>query len=185
MTIPKSIPLDATNGDQWQIWMDEFQNESDRACALLGAAFLDDQLRQLLEHFFVDDRQIAGLFENASALSTFSSRIELAFALGFIALRELRDLRIIRKIRNDFAHGLMGLSFQSDGISSRCRELKQCDVITSPEGIQTTNRDRFVLSVVMLANWIAIRRLGIRDTRRTIQREPSHHRWKSPKVGLE
>ena len=163
---------DPAKREQWQEWMDEFQGESDRACAVLGAAFLDEQLRALLEAFFVDDpNRMQDIFEKAaSPLATFSSRINMAYALGFLAPREIRDLNLIRKIRNEFAHELHDVSFVSPSIASRCAELTQCDVIGQTFGTLGP-RYRFVLSVVFLAQRLALRRLGIRNERRTIQSE--------------
>ncbi|GLS35409.1 hypothetical protein GCM10010869_09970 [Mesorhizobium tianshanense] len=158
--------------------MEEFQSESDRACAVLGPAFLDDQLRELLKSFLVDDQRVADLFASSMGpLASFSSRIEMAFALGFLAPREVRDLNLIRKVRNEFAHQLAGTSFVSPKVVSWCSELAQCDVFSWTKDT-LSSRNRFVLSIVMLANWISIRRLGIQNTRRTVQREPKHQKAK-------
>jgi hypothetical protein len=60
--------------------------ESDRGCALLAAAFLDERLGDLLRAFFVDDATVAdGLLDGIGALATFSARIDLAFLLGLIS----------------------------------------------------------------------------------------------------
>lgn len=156
-------------GDQWQEWMSEFQKESDRACAVLGPAFIYYQLKILLEEFFVDDAEhSAKLLGVSSPIGDFSARINLAFALGFLTKSELRDLGLIRRIRNEFAHELHGLNFLSDGIANRCLELEACESISYFS--ELTPRDRFVTSIVLLANWIALRRLGIRDTKRTTPR---------------
>jgi DNA-binding MltR family transcriptional regulator len=100
-----NIMADSEKKEQWQEWMEEFQAESDRACAVLGAAFLDEQLRSLLESFFVDDqRKVKELFYQSGPLASFSSRTSLAYVLGFLSPSEVHDLDLIRKIRNDFAH---------------------------------------------------------------------------------
>ena len=163
---------DQAKREQWQEWLEEFQAESDRACAVLGAAFLDEQLRALLEAFLVNDtKRVPDLFEDAAGpLATFSSRISMAYALGFLAPSEVRDLDLIRKIRNEFAHQLHGVSFASATVASRCAELTGWHVVTRYSG-PLGPRDYFVLSVVMLANFIAIRRLWIRDERRTSRSE--------------
>ena len=36
-------------------WMQEFQEETDRATAILGSALIDARLEELLREFFVDD----------------------------------------------------------------------------------------------------------------------------------
>lgn len=163
---------DVTKDDQWKEWMEEFKSESDRACAVLGPAVLDSQLYHLLKDYFVNDpTKTEKLFEGpAGPAANFSSRINLAYALGFISPDELYDLNIIRKIRNKFAHELHGLTFSIQHISDLCRKLKYPDKAALSDMV-LNDRDRFVLTVVLLANWIALRRLGIRDSRRIVQKE--------------
>src|SRR5690348_9432004 len=108
--------------EDFEQFYNEFQGESDRACAILGAVILDEQLRALLEAFCIDDSgAVAKLFKGPAApLATFSSRTSAAYALGLVPRSERRDLDLIRHIRNAFAHQLHGLSFESDEIKSRC-----------------------------------------------------------------
>lgn len=151
---------------------EEFQNESDRACALLGAAFLDEQLRAILEAFCVDDRRaMIKLFEGGTApLGTFSSRISAAYALGFLARTERRDLDLVRGIRNKFAHQLHGLTFESEEIKSQCMKMRYDDFLLKQVG-PVGPRTRYVWCVARNANAIGVRRLGIRESRRIVPDE--------------
>lgn len=98
--------------------------ETDRGVALVCAAYLDEELRALLEKTFVNVPNIIGkLFEGTGPLATFSSRIDLAFAIGLLSGESHRALHLIRKIRNDFAHEHRERSFLDQDISARCREL--------------------------------------------------------------
>jgi mannitol operon repressor len=161
---------DRAKREQWKEWLDEFEKESDRSCALLGAAFLDEQIRGLLEAFFVDDpKRVGELFEGSGPVATLSSRIEVAYALGFITPTELRDLGLIRKIRNQFAHELHGLSFETESISARCNELTAYGLVA--QMTVKTPRMRFVTTVVLVANWVATRRMAIKDGRRKVRPE--------------
>ena len=161
---------DPEKREQWREWLDELQEESDRSCALLAAAFLDEQLRALLEGFLVDDPKSVGqLFEGSGPLATLSSRIDLAYVLGFITPTELRDLGLIRKIRNQFAHELHGLSFETEAISARCNELEAYGLVARMT--DATPRMRFVTTVALVANWIATRRMAIKEGRRKIRPE--------------
>lgn len=100
----------------------ELKNESDRGCALFAAAYLDKALSDLLYVHLVASKTIEkDLFEGTSPLSTFSSRITLSFYLGLISESCRRDLDLIRKIRNDFAHKISVKSFDQEKISQRCR----------------------------------------------------------------
>jgi DNA-binding MltR family transcriptional regulator len=98
--------------------------ESDRGCALFAAAYLDQALSELLYCSFVENKNMEKeLFEGTAPLATFSSRIRLAFYLGKISAGCRADLDTIRKIRNDFAHDVALISFDSQSIADRCRNL--------------------------------------------------------------
>jgi DNA-binding MltR family transcriptional regulator len=90
----------------------------------MAAAYLDSQLTELLRRSFVDDPSIADeLLGQSKPLGTFSSRIDLAYALGLIEKSVHRDLHLIRKIRNDFGHVPTPIEFDHPPIAGRCREL--------------------------------------------------------------
>ena len=123
--------------------------ETDRGCALMAAAFLDTELSSLLKRRFVDDpRPVADLLRSSGPLGTFSSRIDLAYLLGLIGARVKRDLHLIRKIRNDFAHVHEPLSFESTNIRNRCSEL----ALTPFDG--ATPRQQFTFSATSSAGFI-------------------------------
>jgi DNA-binding MltR family transcriptional regulator len=99
-------------------------HESDRGCALFAAAYLDKALHGLLKSCLVEHKKLdEEMFEGQSPLSSFSSRIKLAYYLGKIAKSERRDLDTIRSIRNEFAHHAELLSFEDQSIRDRCSNL--------------------------------------------------------------
>lgn len=98
--------------------------ESDRGCALFAAAHLDVRLSDLLYVSLVENKDIdKDLFEGTAPLSNFSSRIKLAYYLGLISRNCRRDLDIVRGIRNDFAHKPEIISFETQSIRDRCKNL--------------------------------------------------------------
>jgi DNA-binding MltR family transcriptional regulator len=98
--------------------------ETDRGCALFAAAYLDKALSDLLRVSLVQDQNIDDdLFKGIRPLSSFSSRIVLTYYLGKISLECRRDLDMIRKIRNDFAHHASLISFDTQEMTNRCKTL--------------------------------------------------------------
>jgi hypothetical protein len=98
--------------------------ESDRGCALFAAAYLDNALYDLLYLSLVESKKIEEeLFEGTAPFANFSARIKLAFYLGKISAACRTDLDTIRKIRNDFAHDATLISFDSQSVADRCRNL--------------------------------------------------------------
>lgn len=102
-------------------FLEELQTESDRGLALVGASVLDDKVRATLASFFVECRPASRLLEVPNApLGAFSARADLCLALGLVDQFEHTEISLIRKIRNEFAHGLHGTNFQSERIAAYC-----------------------------------------------------------------
>lgn len=102
---------------------ERLHTESDRAFAVLGAALLDAKLEELFRRklrSFKDE-----LLGNTSPIGTFSARIRIACALGWVSDDVRFDLDTIRAIRNDFAHSFNhNLAFADPSISDRCKNLR-------------------------------------------------------------
>lgn len=103
---------------------DMLDAETDRGCALLAAAYLDSQLDELIRSVLVDDPSaVEDLLGQSRPLASFSARIDLAYLLGIISKTVRRDLHLIRKIRNEFGHKAIKLSFDQPAFDARCRQL--------------------------------------------------------------
>lgn len=99
--------------------------ESDRGCALFAAAYLDEALLALLRASFVDHEPTIREFTGTNGpLASFSARIDACFLLGLLSEAERRELHLVRKIRNDFAHKAEPIDFEHSPIADRCRQLQ-------------------------------------------------------------
>ena len=101
------------------------EKESDRAVVIIAVALFDEALLNLLKASLVPNPTTSDdLFDSPNApFSTFSTKISVTHRLGLISKRMARDLHIIRKIRNQFAHNLSGCSFEDSSVKSRVIEL--------------------------------------------------------------
>ncbi|MVA91636.1 hypothetical protein GOZ80_06325 [Agrobacterium vitis] len=100
----------------------EIDSGSDRGIALVYVSYFDYLLEEMIKSFLCTDAP-KEIFEGSnSPLSSFSSRISMALALGLIDKDEARFLNLTRRIRNDFAHGL-DVSFEDTQIKSRSKQL--------------------------------------------------------------
>lgn len=98
--------------------------ESDRGCVLAAVAYLETELARLLQKVLIEDKKLfKELFEGSGPLATFFSKIELAYGLGHLSPFVRRDLHLIRKIRNIFAHHAGDITFDNEDIAARCAEL--------------------------------------------------------------
>jgi mannitol operon repressor len=156
-----------------QGFLQEFQNESSRAAVILGASFLDAQLRQILANFMIDpenavDELLGDEDIHERPLSTFSARIKAAYCLGLISKNERDDLNLIRRIRNRFAHRLHDLTFDDKKIIGWCNSLKAPSMLPSA---LPTHRERFVVSIALLLGSLRTRAGNAEQERRTVARE--------------
>ena len=100
---------------QFQYLKEQFQKESDRAAVILVVSILEENLETLLRSYFVPIPSASdSLFDSVSGpLSNFSAKIDMVYRLGLISGKFARDLHIVRRIRNSFAHDIYGCSFEN------------------------------------------------------------------------
>ena len=167
-------------------FVDELRKETDRGLPLVGAALIDDKLLETLRSFACPGRSVDKLLDDGNApLGTFSSRAALCFALGLIDEFEFREITLIRKVRNEFAHAKHGRSFKSERIVGLCSSLESD--LPEGEGYPIKEaRFRFTNAVVCLALRLYYRPQWVEKE----QREPKvwvameESRWRATKDEL-
>jgi len=125
-----------------------FRAESDRACAVLGAALIDERLKQLFDRRLHYSNE--ALLVHSGVLGSFYSRISVARALMWITDDIRFDLDQVRDIRNKFAHNAdHELSFGDQSIADKCRTLKVAQtLIDAHEALATRPPTSFSPEVV-------------------------------------
>jgi len=132
---------------------------------LLSAAGKDDlgmviALTSLLDRYIgvlivvrflvsISKRDYDRIFGGYGPVASFSSKIAMGTALGVVFGDMAHDLAILKKIRNDFAHGIALQRLADEPHASRCRSLKMSDDL-SPEfsaACGTEERRRVLASV--------------------------------------
>ena len=102
----------------------ELEEQTDRGAAIIAAAFLDERLSEaILSRLRPLPDVTDKLLSSSGPVGTFSAKIDLAYALGYYGERSHRDLHLVRKIRNKFAHTLEPTGFNTESISHWCAEL--------------------------------------------------------------
>ncbi|KAI2693250.1 hypothetical protein [Pseudomonas sp. TNT3] len=133
--------------EKLNLYLREFESESDRGCAVLMLCALEDLLLQAIRCRLPECSNEE--FRNLAPLGRLSLTISNAFVLGVLSERERADFLLLVKVRNKFAHGaFLGLSFLHDDVVHLCNFLKLCDsfddfVISDP-------RKRFMFSSMLL-----------------------------------
>jgi DNA-binding MltR family transcriptional regulator len=110
--------------------VEEMNGESDRAVAIVGAAWVEDALTEAIVAFLEEHRESSKrLFHGSGPLATFSAKIDLARLLGMTSDAIRSDLHSIRGVRNEFAHHVAHktehtrLTFSSAHILDKCLAL--------------------------------------------------------------
>ncbi len=117
---------DDTLANQWfETHLDEFKKETDRAAVILTTSIFEQVLESLIKHLLIPcPTSNDSLFEGPTApLSTFNAKIDMCHRLGLISARFARDLHLIRKIRNKFAHNVLRCNFDDCSVKSLVDEL--------------------------------------------------------------
>ena len=113
-------------GPDAQELLAELNGANERACAVVGAARLDDLLRELLEAYIVEDRdarnQLYGVANPQAMFREFGTKTAVAYAVGLIDDDLCRELRKIGDIRNSFSHRWRS-SFDDAPIKKLCSSL--------------------------------------------------------------
>jgi mannitol operon repressor len=151
----------------------EFQGESDRGAALVGAAVTDERLVETRRAFMVSNKAASSLLDGGTApLGTFSSRIDAAFALALIDAHEHRECHIIRKIRNEFAHSRHGVSFADRKISDLCRTFQTKMPGVQGEGLEDKPRLVFINAVILISTGLIYRAEHVAKEKRVTRSWP-------------
>ena len=170
----KPFPLEQLSEESQRLF-DVLNSEPDVPAVLVAASFLDQSLASMLSRFFIESRTSDKLLDpNGGALGTFSSRIDIAYVLGFINKYMYQDLLTIAEIRNLVAHSHLTVDLNSDDIARKVSELKYLEALENPDpknqnpqpgllrSYINSNRDRFTLTVVMISQQLLVRGLGVK-----------------------
>ncbi|MBN1666532.1 MAG: hypothetical protein JW862_05570 [Anaerolineales bacterium] len=141
----------------WQQVASEFKHRSDRSTALVGAAYLEGHLGQIIRGFCVDDETaVDGLLDAEHPLGSFRARIRAAYCLGLISKNENHDLERILEVRDIFTEQVYSASFNDAQVREACLALKiPRSILESP--LEQTPRQLFIFAVALLAQQLAFR----------------------------
>jgi hypothetical protein len=126
----------------------ELEKESDRALAIVAAAYLDHLLEILISNKYkLSKKKRDNIFKYpAGMLHSFAFRITFAHMTKLINEDQKQDLNKIRDIRNVFAHQLIGISFNAEEITESCKQL----ILARIDGTPSTAKEQFKKSAVRI-----------------------------------
>jgi len=130
----------------------DYEEVSDRAVAIVGSAFLDTLLTDMLVNFLVDDeKEVLKLMQPEGPLGTFGAKVSTCYCLELIGGTIKSDLRIVAMIRNRFAHDLLA-NFADPHIKGWCSSLRWHKESLGNPPCDATARDLFQVGVNQLVS---------------------------------
>ncbi len=93
---------------------------------MLGA-FVETALEKLLASRMrrnLNKTERDQMFGFEGAVGTFSAKIIIAYAMNIIGPITYSDLKLIKELRNQFAHSRIAFDFQTPEVAAVCNELK-------------------------------------------------------------
>lgn len=165
---------------------DTIKNQNDRTIVIVSASILEVQLEKIIKCFMIEDKKIdENLFSSNAPLSTFSAKIKMCYYLGLISEHEYNTLNTIRKIRNEYAHGIFIKEFNDvRQIESLCRNLsippgmyvpeylwfksdgEPVRFDTDPFNDNTTSKERYIEAFRYISRYLNYRILDIEQQKR-------------------
>jgi hypothetical protein len=96
--------------------------EGDRGAALIGGSMAENALETIIRTHLIPlgNDKLDELFGFESPIGSFSSKIKISFAFGFIEAKMRDDYDRIREIRNAFAHCKVFINFNTPEILNSC-----------------------------------------------------------------
>ena len=122
--LPDTGELDWATRPDVDAALDELEDTSPRAAAVLGGALLEDLLDRLLAKALPEDSKVQ---MKVGEIDYFNKAL-WALRMGLISKFDFSELHILGRVRNQFAHSWSAdLSFGSERIKDRIRSLKSPD----------------------------------------------------------
>jgi len=91
----------------------EIEGAHDRSAAIVGGALIEQCLEEALIAYLHHDKNITKeLFRPSGAIGAFETKIRLGKLVGLYSDAAYRDLMILKKIRNRFAHEMDASRFE-------------------------------------------------------------------------
>jgi hypothetical protein len=121
MTESKLPVAPLTEADIFRI----LSQQADAGNALVMAGLLEDELEKLLlaAGRSLETKDAGRIFGRLGHLSSFAAKIEIAYMFKLIDQAVRDDLRVMKSIRNAFAHTTRLVHFNSPHIAKECRKL--------------------------------------------------------------
>lgn len=137
---------DAESLEKLNKFLSVVDGKDNHSMVLSLATFIEDTLGRLLISYFRNCKATKDLVNGFNApLGTFGARIKAVYAFGLVTEEQFRDMEILRKVRNRFAHDWEGVSLESEDIKALVGQLSGYYYGNDP--IERSGREKLIGSM--------------------------------------
>ncbi|TPL97443.1 hypothetical protein [Mesorhizobium sp. B2-3-10] len=132
------LPRRPATHQEFDAYLQEVENSSARSVVIVLSSNLENLLRfTVLSRFIhLPKAEIDKLCDRSGPLNSFSQLTDIGFALGIYGRVTRKNLDIVRRIRNAFAHTFIPLDFDTAEVS---QEIDKLDFLQTVEATMETN----------------------------------------------
>ena len=143
-SLSKRLSRISPNSEQFAASLAEFQGSSDRVCAIMGTALIEDTLVKTIGGCLEKTVEYGRLFhDEGGPFGTFKRRIVAARAFNLCSNEIEAEMEVIGEIRNQFAHALLSIDFENQDIAEKLALLQEPHLSHKRAGEVSANRLRF------------------------------------------
>lgn len=141
--------VDETEIEKLRAQLKELSKDAQTGKVLILCAMLEDVLMAAIKAKMapLSSDISARIFGGSGPLQTISAKIDIAYALGLYSGGTRRNLHLVRKIRNGFAHTSQRTNFESESIVALC---KQIDPVIPSEHLEIIFYDAAIFGIELL-----------------------------------
>ncbi len=133
----KIVAYDPSKDPEFKEFIKEIKKESERAQAIICHAYVEELLKELLKKRLIKDKDF---LKSLKKLISFSRLLTLCYITGIVNKAERKDIKLLAKIRNRFAHKRKIKSFNAEDIPELCNDLR----IPKPLTRELTPQEKFI-----------------------------------------
>jgi hypothetical protein len=113
----------------------EALSQNDRTAAIILGSVVELNLQEAIQGRWppISNTLRETIFDGYGPLADFSSKIDVGFAMGIFGPQTRTDLHSIRWIRNRFAHSMGSITFETDKIAERTKQIKTATPATEEQ----------------------------------------------------
>ncbi|KJC36729.1 hypothetical protein UB31_35715 [Bradyrhizobium sp. LTSP849] len=132
----RDLTTKAASADHQEAFDEQTADDADdRSFCLLLSAMLENSLDQANDHWIGEQTEDVrkALYDQDGLLATFARKITFVTVIGIAGPVARENLRLLRHVRNAFAHAKLPITFDTPEVATVCADLVRINIFDPPE----------------------------------------------------